>query len=562
MSERGHCLRSLATSSREARDALRWAQPPTVALSAAGDRSSLSADGTQTTYTYDGAHQLTQEQSGASVIQYSYDANHNRTQMTTSAGTTTYTYDTATDTELVKQVDPAGNETDYTYDASGNLTRQVYDPSTVNQTTTYTYDGANRLTGVSEPNGTTIAYTYTATGQRATATVTPSGGSATAVDNYYTNGQLIYQTDGNRNLLATYTYDSNGTPVSVAVGADPTTAPRYYYVYDGQGNVTNLVDDSGTVVASYAYDTWGHPTSASESIPNASGWTNPFRFSGEYGVLYDAADGLYWMSVRAYDPTVGRFISRDPLGRAPLFFSDQPYAYAGNNPVSNVDPSGQYRAAITHAGIQAEDWKATNQHMAQVARVVNHRGTSASSTSGGSCGGCQIKTAQTASPSPATDGYGCEVGDRACDTQRLALDDGKLWSYIAIALTAIGGAIALLAGIQIWLMPIAALFIPAIAAAAVISAAFNRQGAYAPGWFTDANLNVWIKSDVGTALALLAAAGTALGSVLVLTGAGALFGVGAKVLAVLETGAFAALAYDMLRREEYVLDTGTLIAPY
>ncbi len=34
------------------------------------------------------------------------------------------------------------------------------------------------------------------------------------------------------------------------------------------------------------------------------------------------------MSVRAYDPTVGRFLARDPLGRAPLFFSDQPYAYA------------------------------------------------------------------------------------------------------------------------------------------------------------------------------------------------------------------------------------------
>ncbi len=32
------------------------------------------------------------------------------------------------------------------------------------------------------------------------------------------------------------------------------------------------------------------------------------------------------MRVGAYDPTLGRFPQRDPLGRAPLFFPDQPYA--------------------------------------------------------------------------------------------------------------------------------------------------------------------------------------------------------------------------------------------
>lgn len=61
------------------------------------------------------------------------------------------------------------------------------------------------------------------------------------------------------------------------------------------------------------------------------------------------ATGLYWLSVRAYDPSLGRFLSRDPLNRAPMVFVDQPYAYAGNNPVSNVDPSGQqffFRHAI------------------------------------------------------------------------------------------------------------------------------------------------------------------------------------------------------------------------
>ena len=38
-------------------------------------------------------------------------------------------------------------------------------------------------------------------------------------------------------------------------------------------------------------------------------------------VRYDSETSLYWMCVRAYDPTLGRFLSRDPLNRAPLVFT-------------------------------------------------------------------------------------------------------------------------------------------------------------------------------------------------------------------------------------------------
>jgi RHS repeat-associated protein len=116
----------------------------------------------------------------------------------------------------------------------------------------------------------------------------------------------------------------------------------------------NLVDGSGTVVASYAYDTWGNLTSSSENFGSGVTWTNPYRYDGRDGVRYDASDGLYWMQVRAYDPTVGRFISHDPLGRAPLFFSDQPYVYAGNNPLSNVDPSGQRTSGADESQIKQQ----------------------------------------------------------------------------------------------------------------------------------------------------------------------------------------------------------------
>src|SRR6185437_15728006 len=87
--------------------------------------------------------------------------------------------------------------------------------------------------------------------------------------------------------------------------------------------------------ASYTYDSWGNPLGNSETVPNANGWSNPYRYGGRDGARSDAATGLYWLSVRADYLTIDRFLSRDPLGRAPLFFADNPYVYAGNNPLSN-----------------------------------------------------------------------------------------------------------------------------------------------------------------------------------------------------------------------------------
>ncbi len=151
-------------------------------------------------------------------------------------------------------------------------------------------------------------------------------------------GHLVEQIDGSCTILASFTYDTTGTLSSVVLG-NPNSGPRYYYAYDAQGNVVDVTDSSGTVVASYAYDAFGALTSSSESFPN--GWSNPFRYDGAQGVRYDSETGLYWMSVRAYDPTLGRFISHDPLGRlAKLGLNMQPYVFVHNNPVKYTDPTG------------------------------------------------------------------------------------------------------------------------------------------------------------------------------------------------------------------------------
>ena len=306
-----------------------------------GDRSQIVLDSATTTYSYDNLTQLTTVQQGSTTSSYSYDANGNRVSMTTSAGTTTYTYDSA-DVMLTSKKDPSGKVTTYTYDTNGNLIKAVYDPTGVNQITTYSYDTNNRLTGISEPNGTTVSFSYDADGHRIQKKVV-SGSTTTIINDVYALGHLADQTDGTGAILATFTYDTGGTPTSVTLGSG-TGAPRYYYVYNGHGDVVALTDSSGAVVASYAYDAFGALTSSSETFPNnTANWTNPYRYDGAEGVRYDAETGLYWMSVRAYDPTLGRFLSHDPLGRlAALGLDTQPYVYANNNPVNKTDPSGLF----------------------------------------------------------------------------------------------------------------------------------------------------------------------------------------------------------------------------
>ena len=75
---------------------------------------------------------------------------------------------------------------------------------------------------------------------------------------------------------------------------------------------------------------------AKESIRTASGSVelrNPIRFQGQY---HDPESGLHYNRYRYYDPEVGRFVSKDPIGYAGGLNVHQ---YAPN-PVEWVDPLG------------------------------------------------------------------------------------------------------------------------------------------------------------------------------------------------------------------------------
>lgn len=80
----------------------------------------------------------------------------------------------------------------------------------------------------------------------------------------------------------------------------------YFPCYDQNGNVTAYCDETGSLVAEYVYDTFGNTISSSGLMASVF----PHRFSTKY---YDAETDLYYYGYRYYSPSLGRWISRDPV---------------------------------------------------------------------------------------------------------------------------------------------------------------------------------------------------------------------------------------------------------
>ena len=102
----------------------------------------------------------------------------------------------------------------------------------------------------------------------------------------------------------------------------PTMSLNLFYMHDGNKNVSDVVYrlTSNGVAAHYDYAPFGAVTrSVSNSVPTADITTlNPFRFSSEY---HDDTLGLVYYNYRHYNPTAGRWISRDFLSIPTLYLS-------------------------------------------------------------------------------------------------------------------------------------------------------------------------------------------------------------------------------------------------
>ncbi|MBI5744913.1 MAG: hypothetical protein HY952_10240 [Elusimicrobia bacterium] len=230
------------------------------------------ADGVQITFEYDNLNRLTKKNIPGDPVAYAYDAASNLISAEDNASKIQIGYDAGDRPTRVIQTNKAANLTsqlDYEYDANGNRTKMTLAANPAPFVWNYTYDNLNRLTRITTPDNTNIAFEYDAMSRR-----TRMG---------YPNG-----------TEANYTYDnaSQLTGITHKRTADNTIIAQANYQYDTAGNRTSMTDTAGT--HSYGYDDLHRLTSASHPTASALDVKNEiFNYDGVGNRLNDAVRSNY-----------------------------------------------------------------------------------------------------------------------------------------------------------------------------------------------------------------------------------------------------------------------------
>jgi len=308
---------------------------------AVGSRTGMAKTGTafsqadSIAYVYNSRRELT----GASAQNdqtysygYNYDNIGNRVDATESGLSKAYTSNNLN--QYTSVTNPAQSPA---YDADGNM---ISDGTGW----TFTWDAENRLK--SAVNGTrTIEFKYDYLSRRIEKKVTDSG-SVTKLERYVYDGwNMIEKLNGSDNNVIIgkniWGLDLNGTlqtpgrnQSSGGIGALlsmlDSGGVAYYYLYDANGNVGQILDGGGTVASKYEYAPFGGLSLCTEAVPN------DFRFSTKF---FDTETGLVYYGHRYYSPSLGRWFSKDPIEEEGGW---NLYCMVRNNVIFNVDNLGLF----------------------------------------------------------------------------------------------------------------------------------------------------------------------------------------------------------------------------
>jgi RHS repeat-associated protein len=272
------------------------------------------------TYGYDALDRLTAFTDGGTPISYNYDATGNRTSQI--IGSNTNTYAIAANSNRINSITGGTTTLTYAHDANGSITNDG--------TYSYLYDAAGRLTQANQGSVVKGGYVLNGLGQR----VKKTTAAGTTLFAYDEAGRLLGEYDQAGNLIQETVYLGD-TPLAVV---KPTG--MHYIHPDHLNTPRKIYNQQGQLVWQWEMATFG----ASLPNENPSGlgaFKYNLRFAGQY---FDEETGLHYNYFRDYDPKTGRYLQTDPLGLAGGDLSL--YTYAHSNPLSFIDPTGEFVIAI------------------------------------------------------------------------------------------------------------------------------------------------------------------------------------------------------------------------
>ncbi|WP_285681711.1 DNRLRE domain-containing protein [Actinoplanes sp. NBRC 103695] len=292
----------------------------------------------------DRIRKVTKTGHGATTEEYDHDANNNVIRQKLKDGETNFTYDR----NRVTRSTTDGIAADYTYDDFGRMekiTSQGIDLQT------YKYDSFNRVTSASKFQGGTTEYTYDPLDRQASR----KKGSETTEYGYLGTSEKILSEEVGGQLKKSYQYSPSGQLLSQTTFT-PGGQEDAYLGYNAHEDVEQLTDDKGNSKSTYGYTAYGKdddqqftgidkPSGAQPGDPAKTPY-NAYRFNAK---RFDEVSGDYNMGFRNYNPGLNRFLSRDyyngalaDLDMSVDPFTNNRYAFAGGNPVTNIEIDGHF----------------------------------------------------------------------------------------------------------------------------------------------------------------------------------------------------------------------------
>lgn len=273
-------------------------------------------NGYKTTYTYDNADRITAQAyaSSGTTISYTYDQSGNLTQRVDGTGTTTWTYDGYNRITKIQQTGKP--DLNYTYDTASNLKTEQGSFGTV----TYSYDNANQVTRINQPNGANQDFAYT-DGKVTSAWLPGNIVETLSYDNAGRQTSIKAVKNGTTTLTdytGTYMSTTNKDTELLQKEINNINTGTYTYSYDGLDRLTGVAGANGASSWTYAYDNNGNMTQS----------TRNSVVTGSYG--YNAANQMTG------------YTAFDNEGNQALISNGTLLSYTDKNQTAAITPGGGY----------------------------------------------------------------------------------------------------------------------------------------------------------------------------------------------------------------------------